>query len=403
MGWGTLQVGRINLRETYALSNQVNATTGDQSVGLEGMESAPPFTSAQIVARSEDMAAMLDRALPVIFSSKTTQTGFYLVKDVGTVVTLWPEAEFFNWNLSLIRIGAENAVDMESRLGSTVRTNAFALTGERWHAPAVGAYGYFTGVGTPPSATVSRVLADSEGTLTVFRGLTAGVNPVWGITAPNYLLGRSRVLVDGLERSGIGIRIATTTWVLTNGLIRVTPLASAAMLKIEGWDGGAWSTHDFDITVGTDLAPPFNAMTILRNDFECVVIRLVKTRSPSGRVLVDLTLRRGAAFVEVFIQVDTSATLGVKTDSSVTTTNNDSSGYIVETANDASGNKLTMGVPIAFTGSTTGGVSKTSSVQLSAYVGYVIDGSSAVSGNTAINLRDQYIGSLAEQVVAVKR
>lgn len=402
MGWGTLQVGRTNLRETYTSSDQVNATTGQQSVSLEGMESSPPFTNAQIIARSEDMSAMKDRALPVIFSSKQTQTGFYRVKDVGVVNTGWPEATWFNWTLSLDRIGAENAVDMESRLGSTVRFNDFALTGERWHAPAVGAYAYFTGT-AQPSGSVNRVLADGEGTLTAFRGIPAGVSPTWGITAPNYLLGRSRVLVDGVERTGTRIRIVTGTWVLTNGLIRVTPLASGAMLKVEGWDGAAWSSKDLDITIGSDLAPPFTAITILRNDFECVVIRLVKDRSPSGRTLLDLTLRRGAPFVEGFIQTDASATLGVKTDPAVTTTNNAATGYIVETSNDANGNQFTMGVPVTFTGSTTGGVSKAASTQLPWYAGYVIDGTSAVSGNTAINLRDQYIGSLSEQVLAVER
>jgi hypothetical protein len=402
MAWGSLQVGRIALRETYSLGNQVNATTGEQSVNLEGMESSPPFTQAQIVARSEDMVALLERALPLVFSTKQTQTGFYTVSDVGANVTQWPEATFFNWTLSLKRIGAENAVDMESRLGSTVRTNSFSLTGERWHAPAVGAYGYFTGT-TQPASNIGRALADAEGTITVFRSIPAAVNPTWGITAPNYLLGRSRVLVDGLERSGAGIRIITGTWVLTNGLIRVTPLSSGAMLRVEGWDGSAWSSKDLDITVGSDLAPPFESVTILRNDFECIVLRLVKTKSPSGRILVDLTLRRGAMFVEGFIQTDSSATLGVKTDPSLTTTNNAATGYIVETSNDANGNQFTMGVPVTFTGSTTGGVSKAAVVSLSWYAGYVIDGSGAAAGNTAINLRDQYIGSLSEQVLAVTR
>jgi hypothetical protein len=402
MPWGSLQVGRINLRETYSLAYQVNATTGAQSVGLVGMESSPPYTAAQIVARSEDIVAMLDRALPVIFSGKTTQTGFYTVNDVGANVTSWPEAEWFDWNLSLNRIGAENAVDLESRLGSTVRVNGFSLTGERWHAPSVGAYAYFTGT-TQPSSTVSRPLADSEGTLTVFRGVPAAVNPVWGITAPNYLRGRARVVIDGVERSGVGIRVVTGTWVLSNGLIRVTPISSGAMIRVEGWDGGAWSSKDLDITVGTDLTPPFDAVTIIRNDFECVVIRLVRSKSPSGRVLVDLTLRRGAAFVEGFIQTDASATMGVKTDPALTTTNNAATGYIVETSNDANGNQFTIGVPVTFTGSTTGGVSKASVIELPWYAGYVVDGTGAVSGNTAINLRDQYIGTLSEQVLAVKR
>jgi hypothetical protein len=366
------------------------------------MESSPPFTEAQIQARSEDLVAMLDRALPVIFSSKTTQVGFYEVQDVGAVITSWAEAKFFNWTLRLNRIGAENAVDIESRLGSVVRQNGFALTGERWHAPAVGAYGYFTG-STPPSGSIGRVLADTEGTITVFRGIPAGVSPVWGVTAPNYLLGRSRVLVDGVERSGIGIRVATTDWVLTNGLIRVTPNAAGSMLQIEGWDGAAWSSKDLDITVGTDLAPPWDAMTILRNDLECVVIRLIKSKSPSGRILVDLTLRRGALFVEGFIQTDASATLAVKTDPVLATTNNAATGYIIETANDVNGNQFTSGSPITFTGSTTGSISVAASVELPWYAGYVVDGTAGVSGNTALHLRDQYIGALTEQALAVKR
>lgn len=403
MGWGSLQVGRTPLRETYTITYSVNATTGQQSVNLEGMESSPPFTLAQIQARSEDLVAMLDRALPVVFSDKTTQIGFYEVNDVGAVITGWPgEASFFNWTLRLNRIGSENAIDIESRLGSVVRQNSFALTGERWHAPAIGAYGYFTGT-TQPSGTIGRVLADAEGTVTVFRGIPADVSPVWGITAPNYLLGRSRVLVDGVERSGIGIRVATADWTLTNGLIRVTPNTSGSMLQVEGWDGAVWSSKDLDLTVGTDLAPPWDAMTILRNDFECVVLRLIKSKSPSGRILVDLTLRRGAGFVEGFIQTDASVTLGVKTDPVLVTTNNAATGYILETSNDANGNQFTMGVPVTFTGSTTGGVSKATSIELPWYAGYVIDGTLGVSGNTAIHLRDQYIGALTEQALAVKR
>lgn len=402
MPWGSLQFGRINLRETYALANQVNATTGDQSVALEGMESSPPWTDAQVIARSEDMVAMLDRAMPVIFSLKSTQTGFYTVKDVGAVITEWPEAKFFNWMLSLTRIGAENAVDMESRLGTVIRVNDFSNLGERWHAPAVGAYAYFTGVGTAPSGSISRVMADAEGTLTIFRGLPAGANPTWGITAPNYLLGRSRVLVDGVERSGVGIRAAADDWQLTNGLIRVTPLAASAMLKVEYWDGAAWSGYDFDITATSDLAPPFDAVTIIRNDFECVVIRLVYDKAP-GRLLVDLTLRRGARFVEGFIQTDASATLGVKTDTAIAGTNS-TTGWVNQTANDGNGNRLVVGSPRTFTANTTNtGLSKAASTELSFFIGGEIDGTSAVQGDQADDLYAQYIGTMSEQVLAVKR
>jgi hypothetical protein len=392
VSWGIVQVGRIYLRETYDLSHQVNATTSESQVSMEGMESSPPFTVAQVNARQQDLMAMLDRDLPVIFSDKDEHTAIYRVKDVGTKLTEWPEATFFGWNLNLVRIGTDNAVDMESRFGSTIRSNAFALTGERWHAPAVGAYGYFTG-SSNPSGSVARVLANGEGTITVYRGIPDDINPIWGIAPANYLLGRVRMTVDGQERSGVGFRIATTSWSLTNGLVTVSPIASGGVLNVAG--------TDMDVTVsGTDLTAPWDAVTVLRNDFEAIVVRLIRGKAGSGRTLLDLTLRRGSRFVEGFLQTDTSGTVGVKTHASVTTTNNAATGYIIATSGT---DRITLGSPVSFTGSTTGAISKATSTQFPFYVGLVVAGASPASGDSAVNLRDQYIGTLAEQTLAVKR
>jgi hypothetical protein len=339
----------------------------------------------------------------VVFEAKDNHTGFYTVSDTGSKLTDWPEAEFFGWNLSLKRVGTENAVDMESRLASVVRLNSFALTGERWHAPAVGAYAYFTGTGGSPSGTVSRVLADGEGTITVYRGIPAGVNPTWGITAPNYLLGRVRFKADSQERSGTGIRLNATGWELTNGLVRVTPLASSGILKIESWDGGAYSTTSLDFAAAGGTLAAFDSVTLLKNDFECVVLRLVKSLSPSGRVLVDLTLRRGSRFVEGFVQSSASNTISLTVNGGLATTNNAASGYIVASGDDAAGNRYIMGSPLTFTGSTGGVISLASTTTFAFFAGHVIGGGSPASGDGATTIRDQYIGSLAEQTLAVKR
>lgn len=556
MAWGSLTVGRIALSETDTLSHQVNASSGEQSVAITGLQSMPPLTQAQARARAEDLMATLDTALPLIFTNKDNHTGFYSVKDVGTKFTDWAEAEFFKWTLSLTRIGTDNSVDMESRLASVVRLNDFALTGERWHAPSPGAYGYFTGT-TQPSGQVVRPLANSEGSITVYRGIPANVHPRWGISAPNYLKGRARLLVSSQERSGIGFRIAdATNWELNNGLVRVKPRAANGLLDIGIWDTAAWSDKAYDITAGGAITAPFDAITVLRNDFEAVVIRLVKTKAP-GRILVDLTLRRGARFVEGYIQTDASATLGIgiggvplnqnpyfetnvlnwfpKGGAGVTiarstlqfhegvasmlltpngtavtaeyecdsiaaipgqalmasawvrcsvarnytlnmnyfsgapgtgagylgstagtpvalvantwtlvttsgsapastnsaslgayidgtpantvqlwtdeatltntlpTTNNAATGYIVATANDADGNRAVMGSPRTFTGSTTGGITKAASTAFAFWVGVVLDGAAPLAGDAATDLRNQYIGALAEQTLAVKR
>lgn len=398
--WGTLRVGRTFASETYSLSHQVNATTGEQSVSITGTETAPRLTEAQLIAIEEDFIAAKDQSLPVYFSSKTEHTGYYLVKDAGVVVTRYPEASQIVWNLSLQRIGTENAVDQESRVSPLVRTNNFALTGERWLAPSIGHYAFYTG-STSPSGTVSRT--SSDGAITVYRGVPAGINPQWGCSPENYVLGRSRVLIGGVERSGVRFRIppASNDWMMHNGLLSVEYNASAT-LRISTWDTGAWVPKDWNVSVGGGAITAWESMVVLRNDMEMTVLRFIDSRSP-GRTIMDLTLRRGSRFVEVYVQTSSAATIDAHLVVNETTTNNDSTGYVVATSNDASGNKMVAGSARTFTGSTTGGVSLAATRTFGFFLGIVQDGSSAVSGDSAVNLRDQYIGAMAETVAAVRR
>jgi hypothetical protein len=400
---GTLRVGRLILKENFSISDQVNATTGESSVSLTGREIYPQagVTDAMILSRQEDFIGMLDRSVPVTFSVKSNNDGYYVVHDVGATLTKWEaEATFLDWTLSLQRVGAENAVDQESRVAAVVRANDFALSGERWLAPPPAHYAFYSG--SNPSGSVLRPLADSEGTIKVYRGVPANFNPRWGVTPTNYLAGRSRILVGGVERTGVAFRISDPlSWQMSNGLIRVTPMASAGLINIEAWDGTSWEGKAWDVSVGSAIGA-FEAATVLRNDFEMTTIRLVDSLAP-GRTLLDITLRRGSRFVECFLQTVTSATLGAHLHTNETTTNNAASGYVVATANDAAGNKFVAGSARTFTGDTTGGLSKATSTSLGFFIGLVLNGSSAISGDAATDLRDQYIGAMSETVAAVRR
>lgn len=399
---GTLQVGRLTLKENFVISDQVNATTGESAVSLTGREIYPGVPEASVIARQEDLIAMIGTSQPVTFSVKSNNDGYYRVKDVGAVLTKWEaEATFLDWNLSLTRIGAENAVDQESRIASVVRANDFALGGTRWLAPPPLHYAFYTG-GATPSGSVLRPLANSEGTLKVYLGMPANTNPRWGCTPSAYLAGRSRILVGGVERTGLAFRISDPLdWQLSNGLIRVTPLASSGLLNVEVWDGTQWEAKAWNVSVGSNIAG-FEAATVMRNDFEMVVIRLVDSIT-SGRTLLDITLRRGARFIECFLQTTASATLGTHLQTNETTTNNAASGYVVATSNDAAGNKFVAGSARTFTGDTTGGLTKSASTSLGFFIGVVLNGSSAISGDSATDLRDQYIGAMSETVAAVRR
>jgi len=401
MPWGTMTLGRMDFRETYTADYRVNANTGEQAISIAGTEWAAGGVTATIIdARRQALMSMQDTIIPVSFSLKTIHNGFYRVVDAGMQHVKWPEADHLTWSLSLAKIGVDNAVDIESRLTGLARLNAFSLTGESWHAPAIGATGYHTGA-TAPGTTVARTGAD--GTVTVYRSLPVGVDPRWSTTASAYRTGRVRFTVDGIERMGINIGFAgNASWELSNGLIRVSPLSSGGVLSIASHDGTQWEAKAWNFLVTSNLTS-FDAVTVLRNDFEAVTIRLFKSQSPSGRILLDLTIRRGSRFIEGYAQVSASSTIGWSLNTPETTTNNAATGYIVASANDAGGNRAVIGSAQSFTGSTTGVITKATTRTLDVFVGSVVGGGSAVAGDAALDLRNQYIGAVAENTMVVKR
>lgn len=398
---GQLIAGRIPLSEPYSINYQVNATTGEQTIALSNTEAGPPSEAFRMLA--EDVMAILGTDIPVTFTQKTNHDGLYRVTDAGAPITEFAgHAYGFAWSLSLQRIGPANAVDIESRFTSMVRANSFALPGVRWHAPAIGSYGYTLQGGTESGNMTRAVEGDSP--ITIHLGIPVASHPQWGTTALNMRRGRVALRVSGTERTGIGTRITDPmSWTLSNGLIRITPQPFASgNLKLESWNGTTWDSQALDIlTAGNDS--DWLSVAVLRNDMETVTIRLVRGISSFGRALCDLTLRRGSRTVEGFIQSDVSGTIEVKTLGVVATTNNAASGYIVASGDDAAGNRFTSGCPITFTGSTTGSISKAAATVFPWYAGHVIVGAAPATGDAATDLRNQYIAAPAETDVAVKR
>ena len=152
------------------------------------------------------------------------------------------------------------------------------------------------------------------------------------------------------------------------------------------WDGSAWDNTPWNVNVGASTQPgftAFDAATILRNDYEVCTVRLVKDRNP-GRTLLDLTLRRGSRFIEGYLQTDASNLCAVYLKTAQASTATATTGYVVATSNDASGNKVIVGSARSFTGLTAqGGLAKTSTTKLDFYVGAVVGGTGAVAGDAA--------------------
>lgn len=404
MGYGTLTVGRLTLRETFSLVSALDGSNGERRLRVEGQESVPPLTMAQLRQRQEDILGLRGAFVPITFTDKTAHSGWYLVTDTNTDLTDYTgEVARLNWSLAATRIGAPNEVDVESRVVNLVRTNGYGQTGTRWHAPSLGASGYYTGSTVPSILTRTG----SDGAHAVYLSVPSGVNPVWTVSASGYYAGASRLLVDSTARSGTSVTVpsASASWEVHNGLVSVAPGASGVSFVVSSYTGGAWRATNWNWSVtasGSGAVVP-DGFSVLRNDPEMVTIRLLKTAAP-GRALLDLSIRRGSRFVEAYIQAHASTTLGWYLQTTQAGTAPASAGYVTATASDAGGNRFIVGSAGTFTANTTqGGLSKAATTTLDLYVGMVAGGASAVSGDQAADLQAQYIATMSEQTMGVRR
>lgn len=402
LNWGSIQLSRTLLRETFTATE----TGGDRNLNLAGQESMPPLTRLQLVGVHDNINALESQSpVAVTFTDKPERNGYYQVSSCASTLNEYrTEMLTADWTIALDRLGSVGEVDLNSRLTGVVRINDFALTGERWHAPPIGHFGYYTGATN--ATTMTRTGAD--GAMTVYRSIPAGAVPRWGCDPTNYLKGRARVTdtttpAAPIELEGTGRAVPAAAWTLSNGLVNITPSASATF-DVQAYTGGAWHSKLWNVSVagsGSSITS-WDSASLLRNDPEHVILRLTKGQSP-GRATLDIALRRGSRFVEGYLQIGTAATLAAYRSTLETNTSFAASGYVTATGNDADGNRFACGSARTFTAHTNGGVTKAAATSLDFWIGVAAGGGSAVSGDAALDLRNMYIGTLPEATYAVKR
>jgi hypothetical protein len=397
MTWGTLTVGRLVLREDFTAT-----ATNDNTVTLKGQESVPPLTALQLEQRREDILGLAGQFLPVTLTHKARLDGFYQVQSVKADYTNYQGNPILtlNWTMDLVRLGTEFELDHESRLsGPLTRNTSHAVTGDRWLAPPLGHYAFWSGNSLPSAVTRTG----TDGAMLVYRGVPA-THPRWGSTPAGALAGRARFLdANAAERSGVNFTPAATGWELSNGLVRIRPLAVGGVLEVAAWTGAAWQTKAWDLTVAAATLGAPRSVTLLRNELEQVMVRVLWGSSAApGRTTADLALRRGSRFLELYVRTTASATLAFVRASAEAGTAG--TGYVRATANDGAGNRYVVGSAQAFSNDlVTGGLSKAATTTLDAFVGVAVAGSGAVSGDQPDHLMQQYLGSPNEYIVPARR
>lgn len=401
-GFGEIRVNRVYLVEKENAKEDMQG-----KLSLTGQESSPPTTVALVTFLHGQVSAMQKgMVVPVTFRDKNERDGFYTVNDSSSDLTNFQnEVAKADWTVELMRGGSHTECDLQSRLTGAVRQNDFSQTGERWHAPAINHYSYQTGT-TDVSSWVDRVGLD--GTVRVYRGVPSTSHPRWGCTPVNYQLGRVRV-TDTLEVSteneieGINRQLSTTGWAMSNGLVNVTATASAGVIDVQSYSGGAYRSTLWNIQRNGVNVQAWQSISVLRNSFEHCIIRLVaNVVNAPGRVVLDLSIKRGSRFIEGYFQSSSSTTLKVVQVTAAASTAG--TGYVVKTSNDGNSNRPIIGSARSFTNDlTNGGISKATTTSMDFYIGAVISATSPASGDAAADLQNQYIGALPESTYLIRR
>lgn len=402
MSYGTVQIGRLTLREDRDTGAKINAQTGGVTLVLTGQQSSPNYTTAQLEQQMQDIMSFPNSIVPVVFTEKTALNGYYTVADWAANQSKYVTdgANLIPWSMTLDMLGTDYEVDIESRLGGALtRSNGYALsTGERWHCPPFGAYGYYAGAAVPN--IVTRTGAD--GALTVYRSITFGAYPRWGCPVASYGLGRVRFMATGVERTGISFKGDATNWELNNSLVRIKPLAAGGVLEISAWTGAAWQVKNYDVLANAASLGVLTGISLIQNDYHRVTVRLLKTVAALGRVTVDITLRRGSRFAEIYIQSSSSTTLKFMRSTTEAGTQAVNLTFIKATAADGAGNKYVMGSAGTYTAdAANGALSKAAVVSLDVMIG--VEVTAAPAGDVAADLYNQYLGTPSELVTAVRR
>lgn len=398
----SIQIGRVVLNESAIRPFDESQSGDERTVTLSGiLFNNSTLSLSAIKDLHDDILGLPLSLVPVSFGDKSDRNGYYTVLSAKSAIVnlAYQSVIQLTWSIDLKREGNDQEIDIETRLsGPANRLNDFTLSGSRWLGIPVGATGFLAGSSTPSQV----VRTTPDGVVPLFTGIPETVNSVrYQCDIADYFKGRVMVTSDGRERAGMGILLGSTNWELSNGLISLTARASGFAFAY--YNAGVWETaKDWNFLLGGVTVTAPTAVSVIRNEFELVTLRLMWNRTPSGRIVADVTLRRGSHFVDMVLKSNTAGTLELRRATAEAGTT--ASGFVRATSNDAQGDRYVVGSARTFTANTgTGGLSKASTTRLDVMLGIEMNGTTAIAGNAGADLMAQYLGSPSQTVVAVKR
>ena len=417
---GALNIGRVGLDLDLEHPAKWSENRGleDREMTISGFLRATSVDNVKTL-RSE-LLEQQGRLVAVTYSLDDFIDGFYILGNVQ-IDTLGGSYKYgiFPYEVGLFRIGGTARIELQSNVTGTVLVNTIGLLADEV-TPFIAPSGGHLAFDWEASNVASFSRTSEDGSITVYtaNGSAAfNVDATWGCAPVDYYTGSCDLFIGATPRlrSGLDIPDDVNNWIMDNGLIRVGPEisgGSTGRIEVEVYTGTVWeSLKDiaFDRNAGSKISN-FDYFTVLRNDPESVIVRLIAGSGAFARHQIDLQIRRGAPFViGVWTTTLAAGTLKVMRDTAeastaITPTGATGDAGVRATANDADGNRFVIFTPQAHTNDlVNGGVEVTTTQTIRFAIGHEINGSSAAANDLADPLALQYFGYFGERVRAVWR
>ena len=181
-------------------------------------------------------------------------------------------------------------------------------------------------------------------------------------------------------------------------------------IEVEHYNGTDWLSKIWELQTpsGTEL-PPWEFVSIVRNDPEESIVRLEASVAGGGRNTLDLSLRRGARHVSGYLTIPASGTIKVvrgvtEAGATFTPTGASSAAGVDAAADDDYGNRYIVGTPSSHTADTTeGGLSNASITSLGFFIGSEIGGANAQAGDLTDDVALQALALTADATRSLRR
>ncbi len=411
----TIRIGRVP-RGRFHNAERIR-WDGDRISGLSGRTTEADTADLPIVREQIlGLANTVDQpVVPLDCTAEPSLDGYYAVGRVRADFDPGASAlGHFGYDIELTRLPDRDIPRLEFMSVGGLRSNSHSIAAGAvvpWLGIPAATPDYWNGEATalPFTFDTTRACATAPDGVGLATYATTGIArrlARFSLPPTNYHDGAAELSLDG--NPVVGRRIhnsdaATNNWQVSNGIVTVTPGATAGTVNIANLNAAGTTTtdRDFDLIYydsGTPLTiDAFTTLTVIRNTPEVVVARVgCRSGTRLELAVLDITMRRGARLAECTFRTETSTAKKIQ----CTTASAGTAGTSLIYASSGA-ERWMMLTPQSWTDDTTQGGMTITSSRADFGIGHHTHGDSTPEGRN--DLRDQYFGVVEPWQVIVGR